>query len=433
MIDPFDYLFGLEQFGIKFGLDNILSLLRRLGHPERSFRSIHVAGTNGKGSVTAMVDHALRAAGYRSARYTSPHLVDVSERFVIDGQAIDRASLAAAITTVRDAISELQRSRQLETPPTFFEATTAVAFELFRRAKVQFAVCEVGLGGRLDATNVLDPVVTAITTIALDHQQYLGETLEDIAREKAGIIKRVTPVVVGAIEPSALTVIEAVARAHDAPLVQAFDGVDALTEEGGRLRLRTRRHDYGELILALSGRHQIDNAVVAVRLLETLEPLAGSIPPAAIIDALSHVSWPGRIDIRQLPDGHEVLLDAAHNAAGAAELASFVRTNGWTGAALVFTAMKDKDVDAMLRELLPIAGRVVFTRASNARSADPRALVERGTALCSTTDAVAVDDPAAALETALEASPRVIVAGSIFLLGDVLPLVEARDTLRNSQ
>src|SRR6266851_4538841 len=177
---PLDWLFGLDQFGVKLGLDNINTLLDALGHPERAFRSVHVAGTNGKGSVTAMVDAALRAAGHRSARYTSPHLVDLSERFVIDGVRVERAPLVAAVGDLRDAVDRLRRDGALDVQPTFFEVTTAVAFELFRRAHVEVAVCEVGLGGRLDATNVLQPVATAITSIGLDHQQYLGTTLSAI-------------------------------------------------------------------------------------------------------------------------------------------------------------------------------------------------------------------------------------------------------------
>jgi dihydrofolate synthase / folylpolyglutamate synthase len=219
--DPLEWLFGLEQFGIKLGLDNITRLLDALGHPERAFRSVHVAGTNGKGSVTAMVDAALRAAGHRSARYTSPHLIDLSERFVIDGERIDGAALSAAVGDLRDVVDQLRGDGTLDVQPTFFEVTTAVAFELFRRARVEVAVCEVGLGGRLDATNVLQPEVTAITSIGLDHQQYLGTTLRDIALEKAGIVKAGVPVVVGRMGPAARAAIVECARMRGAEVVDA--------------------------------------------------------------------------------------------------------------------------------------------------------------------------------------------------------------------
>jgi len=177
-VDPFAYLFGLEQFGIKFGLGNITAIVERLGRPDRAYRTVHVAGTNGKGSVTAMVEAALRAAGHRTARYTSPHLIDLNERFVIDGRPVATDLLAQAVGDGRDLVQALRHEGTLEVQPTFFEVTTAVALELFRRAKVDVAVIEVGLGGRLDATNVIAPAVSAITSIAFDHQLYLGSTLE---------------------------------------------------------------------------------------------------------------------------------------------------------------------------------------------------------------------------------------------------------------
>ena len=196
-MDDLSFLFRLEQFGIKFGLESIETLLARLGHPERTFRSIHIAGTNGKGSVTAMVDTALGRAGYRSARYTSPHLVDLSERFIVAGRPVDAAAIRSAAGDVRAAIESLRAEGALQALPTFFEATTALAFELFRRAGVEVAAVEVGLGGRLDSTNVIHPVASAITSIDFDHQQYLGSTLAEIAAEKAGIIKPGVPVIVG--------------------------------------------------------------------------------------------------------------------------------------------------------------------------------------------------------------------------------------------
>src|SRR5262245_8037476 len=180
-MDPLAYLFGLGQFGMKFGLENIHTIADALGRPDRSFRSVHVAGTNGKGSVTAMIDAALRAAGHNSARYTSPHLVDITERFVIDGKPVERATLAGVIGELRDLIGTLVASGELPAQPTFFEVTTAAALELFRRARVDLAVMEVGLGGRLDATNVITPVITCVTSIGFDHEKYLGHTLGAIA------------------------------------------------------------------------------------------------------------------------------------------------------------------------------------------------------------------------------------------------------------
>lgn len=398
MTDALTYLVGLEQFGIKFGLDNITALVARLGRPDRAFRSVHIAGTNGKGSVTAMVDAALRAAGHRSARYTSPHLIDIRERFVIDGQPVSPAALEAAIVTTRAVADSLRMDGGLQAEPTYFEVTTAVAFELFRRAAVDVAVLEVGLGGRLDATNVVSPIVTAITSIAFDHERYLGSTLADIAREKAGIIKPGVPVVVGDLEPEAFDAIDRVARDKGAPLVRA-----------GRV---------DGFAVGLRGMHQLANAAVAIAVLKVLDAQGIAVPAGAMARGLADPSWPGRLDARQCRDGREVLLDAAHNPAGARALASYLQERATMP--LVFAAMQDKDIDGMLRALLPVVNHVVVTRASNRRSADPRELARLARAIRPDMAVSIEASPGAAIAAAWRMSPRIVVAGSIFLLGDVM-------------
>jgi dihydrofolate synthase / folylpolyglutamate synthase len=407
----FDYLFGLELIGIKFGLDNIIAILDAIGHPERSFRSLHVAGTNGKGSVTAMAERALRAAGHKSARYTSPHLVRLNERFSVGGESIEDAALEAAIDDVRTAIEDLRHARRLSAPPTFFEVTTAVAFELFRRAGVDVAVVEVGLGGRLDATNVLMPVATAITSIGFDHEQYLGSTLRQIAIEKAGIVKPGVPVVVGDVPGEALEAIEEVARDRGAEVVQAG---------------RELPREYVGIELGLRGAHQVRNAAVAVRLLEAARAGGIGLSHDAIAAGLANVSWPGRLDLRRFDDGRELLLDAAHNPDGAASLAAYLAE--WTGAkpTLVFGAMRDKDVSGMLRALLPSVRALVVTRAANPRSADPASIADAARAIAPDLPILVEPDRRRALEVAWRESARVVVAGSIFLVGDVLSEVDGR-------
>jgi dihydrofolate synthase/folylpolyglutamate synthase len=401
---PFDWLFGLEQFGIKFGLDNIHALVAELGHPERAFISVHVAGTNGKGSVVAMVDRALTAAGHRSGRYTSPHLVDLSERFVVDGQPVARPTLEAIATDVHDAVGRLLSRGQLQASPTFFEVTTAIAFETFRRARVEVAVCEVGLGGRLDATNVLRPAVTAITSIGFDHQQYLGNTLTDIAGEKAGIIKPGVPVVIGRLGPEARIAVEDVARRLGAPIIAADD--------------RRALEPYAPLRLGLAGTHQLDNAVIAVRVLEELDRHGTDVPAAAIRAGLEEVVWPGRLEWRRLPDGREALLDAAHNPDGARALRDYLAAS--PPRPIVFAAMRDKDVRTIIEALAPVVSAFVMTRASNARSADPAVLADLARGADSHA-AVAVEPVVGdALTHAWHLSPQIVVAGSIFLLGDVI-------------
>jgi dihydrofolate synthase/folylpolyglutamate synthase len=401
-LDPFTYLFGLEQFGIKFGLENISALVARLGHPDRAFRSVHIAGTNGKGSVAAMVDAALRAAGHRSARYTSPHLIDLTERFVIAGASIARDPLADVIAHIRSTIDQLRSEGVLAVQPTFFEVTTAAAFELFRRARVDVAVLEVGLGGRLDATNIVSPIATAITSIDFDHQKFLGNSLREIALEKAGIIKPGVPVVVGELHPEASAAIEDVARRHESPVI------------------RSHPNDVADVTVGLRGAHQRINAAVALRLLEVVNAQGLTVPRAAVAAGLADPQWPGRLDLRRLSDNREMLLDAAHNPAGAAALASYLKDECQPAPPLVFAAMRDKDAAAMLRALLPLVSRVIFTRASNPRCADPAVLANLARAIAPDLPVAAEPSVPDALAEAWRAAPRIVVAGSIFLLGDVI-------------
>jgi len=421
---PLDWLFSLAQFGIKFGLDNIHALVEELGHPERHYRTVHVAGTNGKGSVTAIVAQALRHAGLRTGRYTSPHLLDLSERFAIDGTPVSQADMVAAVETVRAAVERLRDHGVLEVHPTFFEVTTAVGFELFRRHHVDIAVCEVGLGGRLDATNVLSPTACAITSIAFDHEQYLGHTLREIAAEKAGILKPGVPVVVGPMSAEAAAAIVARATSVGAPLTWAMDDVAlgpvvALPSGAQRFTVRTPACDYREVELALGGLHQVTNAVVAVRLLEQLESSGLHIGTSAVVAALASVRWPGRLEQITLPDGRSALLDAAHNAAGAEALAVHLDRLG-SRQPLVFAAMRDKDVTMMIRTLAPCASHIVVTRASNPRSAEPTELAALFGRLAPDVQVEVADTPAEALARAWNASPHIVVAGSIFLLADVM-------------
>lgn len=401
--DPIDFLFSLERLGMKFGLENIRSLCAALDDPQHGFRSVIVAGTNGKGSVTAMVERGLRAAGHRTARYTSPHLHRLEERFVIDGREVTTLMLTEATERVRAAAEHLQSRGALESPPTFFEVTTAIAFTLFRDAHVDIAVLEVGLGGRLDATNVVAPVAAAITSIALDHQAQLGDTLESIAREKAGVIKPGIPVVCGPVPLQAGRVIREACDAVGARLIVAAERVDPATVFDG-------------LKPSLKGAHQRANASVAVSLLGELDALGIQVNAAAVRAALTDVEWPGRLEEFQL-DGTRVLLDAAHNPAGARALCEFLRETGWSGCALVFGAMRDKDASGMLHELVPVCGAIVCTTAPTPRAmgASELAAIARDGA-----PGLAVEswpDPSEALTRARAHGDRVVVTGSIFLIG----------------
>ena len=395
---PLAFLLSLERLGMKFGLENMQTICAALDHPERAFRSVIVAGTNGKGSVTAMTSAALAAAGFRSARYTSPHLERLEERFVIAEREVATADLEQAAATVQQVVERLVRERALEQLPTFFECATAIAFELFRRAAVEVAVVEVGLGGRLDATNVLTPMAAAITSIDFDHKELLGETLAAIAREKAGVIKSEMTVVRGPMPDDAADVIAQVCRERGARLVDASR--DALA-----------------VAPALEGAHQQANAAVAVSLLKELRAFDIAMPDAAIHAGLTGVRWPGRLE-RFAWRGADVLLDAAHNPAGARALAQYLDDKGWRDVAIVLGVMRDKDATGMLAPLLPYATALVCTTPPNPRAMPALELAALAASLAPSDVRVSsIDDPAAALAAACQHAARVVAAGSIFLIG----------------
>ena len=428
----FDRLFALETFGIKLGLRNISRLCEALGHPERAFASVHIGGTNGKGSVTAMVHAGLLAAGIPAARYTSPHLTDLTERFVIGNAPATLDEVQEVAEDVLDLADRLVRDGTASAPPTFFEATTAMAFELFRRRKVRAAIIEVGLGGRLDATNVLSPLVSAITSIGLDHQQHLGSTLAAIAEEKAGILKPGTPVVLGTLPPEADGVIVRLAGASGSPVIRSADQITTSTRvEDGRtfLEVRTPANDYGTVPLALRGQHQVGNALVALRIMEVVRERGLPMPFEAIARGLAKAAWPGRLELIDARAGRRLLLDAAHNPDGIAALATYLDRWHPERPRLIFGAMRDKEIGRMLRGLLPSVGTVCVAAPASPRAAAPDELMAAIRAIDPLRDVTAAPDPAHAVDWALAGPGTVCVAGSIFLVGAVRDVLRRRAIL----
>jgi dihydrofolate synthase / folylpolyglutamate synthase len=417
---PRERLAALEQFGIKLGLENINKVLEALNRPERAFPTVHVAGTNGKGSVTAMVECGLRSAGHTTGRYTSPHLDRIEERVAINGEPVDAAVFDAAATDVIAAIDRLHGDGTLENWPTFFEATTAIAFEVFRRCHVTVGVIEVGLGGRFDATNVITPVVSAITSIALDHERHLGHTIPQIAFEKAGIIKAGVPVVVGELPSAAMTVVAAEARERGAPMITAgYEHVEAPYFHKGRatLVLRTPEGRYPPIRLALNGPHQVANALVAVRTLEVCGEHGLDVTAGDVASALSEVEWPARLEWLRTDGGRWLLLDAAHNPAGAESLATYLTAAGLGRLPMVVAVMQDKNIDRMLEPLASVASLFVTTEVASTRSLTSAALAAR-IALSAPQIPVVTGGPAdEALAIALHLTPRIVVTGSLFLVG----------------
>ena len=411
-------LADLERLGVRLGLEPFRSLLAALGRPERNLVAALVAGTNGKGSTAAMLDAIVRAGGRATGLYTSPHLERVEERIRLGGAAIGSAPLGAALERVLAAA----RSAGLE-PPTYFEATTAAAFALFADARLDLAVLEVGLGGRLDATNACEPRLSVVTPIALDHTELLGSTLAAIAREKAGVFRRDRPVVLAAQEPAAARALAEAAVAAGARALAADDLVRIEeTEERGLAGSRFTARLAGELVeleLPLAGPHQVANAVTAIAAARVLaEEGLAEAGARALGAGLLATRWPGRLESVEPPPGEAtVLLDAAHNPHGTAALARFLDRLA-RPFVLLFGALADKDSAAMLRSLAPRAAALVLARPASPRALAPELLLAQpGTA-----GARVEPEPAAALGAALDAARAtgvdlVVVAGSIYLVG----------------
>jgi dihydrofolate synthase / folylpolyglutamate synthase len=414
------FLESLEVVGIKLGLDQIRLLTEHLGRPQDHFPSIVVAGTNGKGSVTAMIERGLRAAGYRTGRYTSPHLVDLEERFVVDGRRVLTGDLDRVLDRVRAA------SSRLAAPASYFEATTAAALEIFREARVDLAVLEVGLGGRLDATNIVTPVAVAITSVDFDHQAYLGNTLDAIAREKAGVIKAGCLVVLAANPAIVRDVVRAACEEQQARLIYAPDDVKVetrLNKGATEIEMTTSRHAYGAVTLGLRGRHQIDNAIAAVRMLEELSANGRfSVSSDAIRTALEDVTWPARLELVRFHD-HEVLIDGAHNPAGARALTAYLRETYDRRLPMVVGIMRDKKIDELLLALAPAASHFVFTAPETGRAATPEELLNTAGRVAPEVPAITRARPSEALTHAMSLGEPVVIAGSLYLVGEIRPRI----------
>ena len=297
-----EFLYGLHKHGIKLGLHNIRAVLSRLKRPDRRYRTIHIAGTNGKGSTAAMTASILTAAGYRVGLYTSPHLIDFRERIRVDGVLISEARVSELVTRIAMSAGD-------DLPLTFFEFTTALAFQYFAELQVDVAVLEVGMGGRFDATNVVEPVATAITTISLDHEEYLGHTIEQIAYEKAGIVKPGVPVVGGRLNERAARVIQETAASRGAPVHRLGSAFD-VPGEPAQFRYAGMHATHDGLSCPLQGRHQLDNAACAIALLEAAESSGLRISPTAVKNGLAATKWEGRLEV--VDRNPIVVLDEVH-------------------------------------------------------------------------------------------------------------------------
>ena len=414
-----EYLYGLQKHGIKLGLETMRTLLSRLSNPERRFRSLHIGGTNGKGSTAAMTAAMLQAAGYRVGLYTSPHLVDFRERIRVNQTMIAESQVA-------ELTERLQASVPSGLTPTFFELTTAMAFLHFAESGADVAVLEVGLGGRFDATNVVEPEACAIITIGLDHQEYLGTTEEAIGFEKAGIIKSGVPVVVGRINGPAWDVIRQTAVDRGAPLLRLGQDFHTVGTGPEAFSYRGRSRQLDGLTCALAGRHQLDNAACAVALLEAAEGHGISVNDAAVRRGLESVLWEGRLEV--VERGPVLLLDGAHNPAAAHVLAEYLTE--WRASRpesqviLVLGMMRDKDHARFVEPFYRLVSEAVLTQVEMARSASVQELRETvGFRFTQCHVAPAVADALALAKARVTAQDLICVTGSLMLVGEVKALV----------
>ena len=442
-----DYLYarGHEMETMNLGLSRILALTEASGQPQLQYPAVLIAGTNGKGSTAAMTFAIARAAGLRVGLYTSPHLVEITERIRLAEGAevrdISQDEFAHYATEVRVLGERLLATGQLTSVPSLFEQLTMLAFLYFAAQQVDLVVFEVGLGGRLDATNVCAPLVTAITPIDYDHQRHLGYTLPEIAGEKAGIIKAQTPVIVAPQKSEVMSVIAARANELRAPLFSLEEELSAapffetLTAQPAavsstlglcRLRYTHRQGEY-DVRLGLRGRYQVTNALMAIHLAEALQRAGLPITPAIISAGLAQAEWPGRLELVQWPGTQTpVLLDGAHNPAGAQVLREFLQEFcAHVPVTLVFGVMTDKPFGEMEAILFPAATTIIAAKVNNPRAADPRELAQRAEALGY--QVLQAESVRVALELAQAMTPAngvICACGSLYLVGEIKGLPE---------
>jgi dihydrofolate synthase/folylpolyglutamate synthase len=438
--EAIQFLYGLQLFGANFGLENTRKLAALAGNPQTQLRFIHVAGTNGKGSTCAMLESIYRAAGLRVGLFTSPHLVSFRERIQVNRQLIPENELVRLVEEIQPLLKQFPADNHL----TLFEVVTVMALKFFAEQKCDLVIWETGLGGRLDATNIVTPLASVITNIAFDHQQWLGDTLEKIAAEKAGIIKPGIPVVTATEEKSALAVIERIAREKNAPLVKVGQASRLPGERVSASIAPTASARAGETpALPLAGEHQKLNAALA---LATVEVLQKQIPVSEekIRAGLQNVNWPGRLQLIKKPNGQKILLDGAHNVEGANVLRAALEKY-FTGEkrVFIFGALADKDWPDICRVLGPLAAKIFCVPVASARTADAHELTKTFRAANPAAEVLVCDslnealeksgsrlrgDEAASAAQARGRSPHhaqdlIVITGSLYLVGEALELL----------
>jgi dihydrofolate synthase / folylpolyglutamate synthase len=409
-LNPSAYLDSLNVDKMRFGLKAITELLSQLGNPQNSYKTILIAGTNGKGSTAAMIASILCSAGYKVGLYTSPHLVDVRERIVINGKKISLKEFNQTIAYVKD---------KKEQPVTYFEFLTAAVFVYFQRQKVEIAVLEVGLGGRLDATNVCKPLVSVITNIALDHMDYLGNTLDSIAREKAGIIKQKGICITAAKQNKVLEVLKNVCLRHRAKLYRLGRDIKIKKQKDGILNYEGLYRNLKNLKIPLQGDHQLSNAALALAAIELCEKKGFSIADTAIYAGLKNTHWEARLEVLQ--NQPLFLLDGAHNPAGISVLCRTLKKDfSYRRLILIFGALADKDYRRMLQKIVPLASIIILTQLKTKRAVPVNDIME--TVKKMGYPAIVTENVGQAIERAQAMAKKqdlICATGSFYLAGEV--------------
>lgn len=422
---------GNEVETMKLGLENIRTLLEALDDPQNSYLKVQVAGTNGKGSVCAFLDSICREAGISAGLFTSPHLVSITERIKIGGKDVSEEEFARLATLVRETSESLVADGKLERVPTYFEQVTAMALVAFRDAKVELAILETGLGGRYDATTAANAEIAAITRIDLDHQEYLGDTIEEIAAEKAAIIRPDSIVCVGRQVPEANRII--LRRCSDVGIVPNTLNESVWETASSGVDFQINSFNAGEVMVALNGEHQNENAALAILTAQKLREFF-SISDGKIIDGLEHAKHPGRLEWMEI-GWDRILLDGAHNVSGALALRDYLSTFASdTNIALVFGIMKDKDTETIARILFPLAKDLILTFPPNSRAADPYKFQNATAKIVGTSNLLVIPSVADAVDTAIELSRTytgtkralTCITGSLYLIGEAKRILSSQ-------
>ena len=427
---------GHETLAIKLGLRNIELLLAALDQPHKSYPSVQIAGTNGKGSTAVVLDSICRAAGIKTGLYTSPHLVSITERIRVGGVEISQEEFAHEATLVREAAERLLTTNQIEALPTFFEQVTAIALAEFKDKKVELAILETGLGGRLDATTAAGAEIVAITTVALDHQQYLGDTLASIAAEKAAIIRPGVTAIIGKQPAEALEVILRQCKTSNVnfSLDDCRFKVDEVSSEGQMIvSFETKQARYSRVKVGLRGLHQLDNIAVAIRLAESLAERGFEISGTAISTGIENAKHAGRLEL--WPGRPSWLFDGAHNVAGALALRAYLDSFITKPITMIFGSMADKNLEEIATILFPAAQRLILTQLANPRAATVETLQNLLAVKGTPSEVQAARSTAEAIAIAKQLTPDgdlICITGSLYLVGDVQAVLKEHTPLKSN-